>query len=395
MRTLHLAPDDKFIPQVRDAFEAANPCENRFRVQVPRGEQPKFIKPAPNTKIVYSAYFSSPELREDLAWCDVLICHAMDVHRASAVLAAPPDITVVWAAWGFEFYSHLPSYRGRLVLPKTAALVPNPFLGWIGRGFPLGEFKAALKVRVARLLQDHNWHRKIAPRIDYFCWWSRREYDEVASIFPGFRAEYLPDLSYYSVEAVFRKGPVRMDGPNILVGNSAAHTNNHAEAFEFLAALPLEGRKLIVPLSYGDTVYANAVCDLGSRLFGDKFVALRDFMPLERYNEVISSCGTIVFAHSRAHALGNFSSGLYKGAKVFLPRHNPLYDYYAVPGAHIFPLPDTGQVPKDFFNPLSQEQLDKNRRVVESIWLFENCVASTRAMLDRIAAGRAAAKVDA
>ena len=45
--------------------------------------------------------------------------------------------------------------------------------------------------------------------------------------------------------------------------------------------------KIIVPLSYGDNAYAAELCEKGKELFGDKFKGLVEFIPLDKYRELL------------------------------------------------------------------------------------------------------------
>ena len=191
----------------------------------------------------------------------------------------------------------------------------------------------------------------------------------------------MPSFRYYSVEDVFAKGPPAMEGPDILVGNSATATNNHVEAFNLLAGCDLNGRRIIVPLSYFDEAYADAVVRLGRELFGDRFVPLREFVPIERYNKTVASCGTVIMNHVRGQAMGNLTTALYKGAKLFLRPENPYLRFYADHGAHLFSLSQDAVDPKTIFTPLSDEQKAQNKRIVESIWGFDAVVEHIRWMI--------------
>src|SRR5699024_9686212 len=46
---------------------------------------------------------------------------------------------------------------------------------------------------------------------------------------------------------------------NILLGNSASFTNNHLEAIDWLSDLDLTGRKVIIPLNYGNPKLAKNI----------------------------------------------------------------------------------------------------------------------------------------
>lgn len=107
---------------------------------------------------------------------------------------------------------------------------------------------------------------------------------------------------------------------NILVGNSADPTNNHLEVFEKLAAYKNENTMIYCPLSYGgiDGDYAKQIAEKGTAMFGDRFVALTDFMPFSKYLEFLGQIDIAVFAHKRQQGMGNTITLLGLGKKVYM-----------------------------------------------------------------------------
>ncbi|GEK45898.1 hypothetical protein HPA02_01810 [Bisbaumannia pacifica] len=111
----------------------------------------------------------------------------------------------------------------------------------------------------------------------------------------------------------------RNDDPlNILVGNSAAPSNNHFEVFERLLPHKDDEIKIFVPLSYGDQSHAKEVIALGKAWFGEKLVPMTDFMPFERYLRFLKDVDIAVFNHRRQQAMGNTISLLSMGKTVYL-----------------------------------------------------------------------------
>ena len=107
---------------------------------------------------------------------------------------------------------------------------------------------------------------------------------------------------------------------NILVGNSADPTNNHLEVFEKLAAYKSENMMIYCPLSYGgiDGNYAKQIAEKGTAMFGDRFVALTDFMPFRKYLEFLGQIDIAVFAHKRQQGMGNTITLLGLGKKIYM-----------------------------------------------------------------------------
>lgn len=104
----------------------------------------------------------------------------------------------------------------------------------------------------------------------------------------------------------------------IQIGNSAAVTNNHKEVFEKLVKYKDEDIKIIVPLSYGDEDYKNEIIKLGINMFGEKFVPITDFMDSDKYIDLLNKIDVAIFNHNRQQALGNITTLLGLGKKVYI-----------------------------------------------------------------------------
>lgn len=118
------------------------------------------------------------------------------------------------------------------------------------------------------------------------------------------------------------------DKINILVGNSATVTNNHLKVMDLLSRFKDNDINIYVPLSYGDKDYAEEVIEYGKRIFGNKLIPIRDFMPLEEYSEFLNTMDIAIFNMVRQQALGNIFLLLYMGCKVYLHPEGKLLDYF-------------------------------------------------------------------
>lgn len=123
---------------------------------------------------------------------------------------------------------------------------------------------------------------------------------------------------------------------NIQVGNSADPSNNHLEVFEKLLAYKGQDIKIYVPLSYGDQVYAKTVIEVGTNLFGDKFVSMTDFMPFEKYLEFLGQIDIAIFNHKRQQGMGNTITLLGLGKKVYMRNDVSSYIFFIKKGIKIF-----------------------------------------------------------
>lgn len=106
----------------------------------------------------------------------------------------------------------------------------------------------------------------------------------------------------------------------IQVGNSACETNEHIEVFEKLSKYKDEHIEVICPLSYsGKKEYIKQVVESGYKTFGkEKFTPITDFMPFDKYLELLAKVDIAIFNHKRQRGLGNITTLLGLGKKVYL-----------------------------------------------------------------------------
>jgi hypothetical protein len=378
MRVLHFAVDEKFIPFAQGVFEEAFPGSNRFRVARNRNGG-GFFSAGGDAKLVSRWYWHSKEMLDDLAWAECLVVHFLSRRFARAVLMAPPGTQVVWHGWGKDYYGLLDGYADRMHLPITSAYLKER----AGKRFWKREWKSQLRNVATQIVDDFifgNAIERSLSRIDLISMLPD-EFDLLKRSHTNVTARF-HQLYYSCAETTFAHGPAAMEGPDILLGNSASPTNNHLDAFRELKKLDLTGRRILVPLSYGDSDYARHIVETGIAVFGDIFVPLRHFMPLPDYLNSISRCGTVVMNHVRQQATGNVSIALLKGAKVFLREENLLTPFYRRLGATIssFPGSIAAREKKQFFCPLTPSERTTNANVVRSYWARSTVVSQAKAL---------------
>jgi hypothetical protein len=269
-------------------------------------------------------------------------------------------------------------YLGQLLLSKTQQLVDtryklcgefqNKVLGRAKRF--LGSLADDPLIALSRLKEvafktkpNISIHDVIG-KIDLL-WVNPEETSMIKKALPGFKGKF-HRICYYSAEDTFAKGPERMGGPDVLIGNSATDTNNHLELFDYLMS---------VELGDGDDWYGNEIARVGTKLFGDRFVPLRTYMPMDEYYGRIATCGTVMMNHVRQQAGTTIATALYKGAKVFLRKENPVLDFYQNMGIKLFTIQDDLFGGDNIFGPLSTEEMFRHRNILGSYWSYDTAVA--------------------
>lgn len=154
----------------------------------------------------------------------------------------------------------------------------------------------------------------------------------IGHIITPIEGDYMLSQKWYGAKAkwhecfmypsnLYQEAPLQSlphQGINILLGNSADPSNNHIEVLDKLKRHVGEDIKVYCPLSYGDQEYAHKVTVYGASYFGENFVAVREFMPFDKYTEFLATIDIAIFNHKRQQGLGNITTLLGFGKKVYL-----------------------------------------------------------------------------
>lgn len=164
------------------------------------------------------------------------------------------------------------------------------------------------------------------------------EYEELSKIFPNNTKHYIGimpadprRIENFEVYLAENKKTKR-----IIIGNSATKENYHIEVFEMLEHLKDENIEIVSPISYGNMEYAKQVEKVGKKIFGEKFIPIKEFMRTEEYLKFLSTCSVGIFNNDRQQAMGNINRLLKLGKKVYLRKGTSMYNDYQKYGIKIF-----------------------------------------------------------
>ena len=183
----------------------------------------------------------------------------------------------------------------------------------------------------------HEWIRRFAiSRLGHFITHVRGDY-ELAQKWYGAKGQWhecflYPSNLYKNYSMPQKRGSI----VNILIGNSADPTNNHTEIFEKIKPYKNQKIQIFCPLSYGAANYAEIVAKQGEDLFGDKFLPLMDFMPFDKYLSLLGQIDIAVFAHKRQQAMGNMTTLLGLGKKVYMRSDITPWPMFKAMGVKVF-----------------------------------------------------------
>lgn len=160
---------------------------------------------------------------------------------------------------------------------------------------------------------------------------------ELAKSFYGTQGKYHECFMYPS--NLYKSYSIKIEKHNtinIQLGNSADSSNNHMELLKKLERYKNEDIKIFTPLSYGDKKYAKEVIELGNKIFGNKFVAITEFMTFNKYLEFLGDIDIAIFAHKRQQAMGNIITLLGLGKKVYIRRDITTWFFFKEIGVKVF-----------------------------------------------------------
>ncbi len=162
----------------------------------------------------------------------------------------------------------------------------------------------------------------------------------------------------------------------IQIGNSADPSNNHLEVFTYLEKYKDKNIKIIVPLSYGDKEYANEVILKGKNIFGEKIVPITEYMSFDDYMKVLSSIDIAIFNHNRQQAMGNITTLIGLGKKVYLSKDIITWKYLTDIGIKIFDIKDFNLLPLDI------KAQEKNMRLTKDYFSKKNLISQWHIILE-------------
>ncbi|AKB23276.1 TDP-N-acetylfucosamine:lipid II N-acetylfucosaminyltransferase [Methanosarcina sp. WH1] len=376
IKILHLTSDNIFTDAAYKNFESVAPLCNTFLIHS-LNKKLKNIKKTP-VEFINPISFKNPFFMKSLEKYDFIVLHSLNEFNQEVVAHASPCLKFVWIGMGLDYYDIIYEDRESLYQEQTKDIIK-------GLAKKKNSTSNLLK-RLAKSIFYKNLEKKaIVEKINFFAPVLENEYDMVASKFKSNFPDYV-NWNYGSTSEII-EGKMKhsnLNGNNILVGNSATPTNNHLEIFGFLRTQNMNGKKIICPLSYGDSEYASILRNKGKVYFGNSFLSVDEFMPYEKYINLISSCSNVIMNHHRQQGTGNILAMLYLGAKVFLNEKNPLYAYYKENGVVIFNVDELYKNSSLLDLHLSEEDIEKNRQILKLRFSEKTVLSKTENLIKKV-----------
>lgn len=365
MKLLHLMQDEKVINRTIDLFEAALPGQNKFVVMRPLSRC-RYVKYHDNTAFLEydsEAFWNYVGNTDDYSR---IVLHFLDGEKTDFIgRITHPHIT--WMIWGADMYQGFLTQCGYNLYKE-----------------PIFRSKPTLKDYIRRLVKLQ-WKSKSNEREEFEKRVSVLDKIESVAAMPGDLAllkKYFPQTQkyklarffYYPIDEIL--GEKLKDkscaGRNILVGNSSSPTGNHVSVFEAIKPYVTGATRVNVILSYGNAQYANFVSGHGRSILGDSFNPIKDFMPIDEYNQLLCGNRYFIYGNLRQEAVGNILVAFALQGTVYLDECNPLYADFKEMGFAVKSLTDIEK--EHGLYPISVEQALKNKRIVNEHYSYSNLI---------------------
>lgn len=353
-----IVDDPKFIDNMIDVFDytrgnhEVDYCyvtdKEDYKLHLKKSERVTIIKPSDFIDYIIEHHIN------------VVMMHSMNSLPHSILLRIPEPIKVVWFAWGYDLYrfpvEEKPLIKLPLFKPLTAKVRNSDRVSYLARK----------KTYINYLLKNRRCIRKAISRVDFFSGVIEMEYDLMCKN-SFFRAEQL-FFNYFKLpESEAKTEDVATNGNNIVLGNSASAVNNHIDVLEYLKGMDLADRTIIMPFSYQRSKdYVEKVKSYCEKNFCNIFV-LEKFMPLDKYNELLSSCGYAIYFFESQAGMGNVLQSIMCGRKVFLSETSIVYKYFKSLGCEVYSVQSQLSC-KELSTPLDREMVQKNRSAIYKRW---------------------------
>jgi dTDP-N-acetylfucosamine:lipid II N-acetylfucosaminyltransferase len=362
MKIIHLALDEKFIKSAYWQFEKAYPNSNFFFITIPEDQKElEYVDLEENIFIIKSRK-EKLNIVNNVSDYDLVIFHGMFPQNSYYLnrIKKTPDLKVLWLFFGGEIHDNPLTKLNVGYGDETLKLIhPNVFRQLVNKAN-----KLLLPYYINFKNPEFSSILTAAKKVDYLGVIMKEEYDLLK------KKEIIKsnsnwfNFSYYPIEFIFKgmKDSI-VNGNNIMIGNSATPSNNHAEVLIKLKKIGLKNQKIFIPLSYGDKIYANKVKRFANFNFMEQVFYLDNFLPLQEYNKIVQNCGFVIMNHSRQQAVGNIFSSLWLGAKLFMKEESTVFKYLKRINILVFSI-ESDMKTQDDFELLTKHEIQFNRKIL-------------------------------
>jgi len=252
---------------------------------------------------------------------DIVVVHYLTEESITVLNSVNIRPPVIWFFWGSDAFC-LGRFYNRFLLPKTKYIrLKLSFKKGILNGLV-----NTIKLILPTLVDRRQYYQELIKSFEKVAIVVPIVPDDFKLLYDNYCIKSTPfHLSY--INPVFDlKNPFDIQGDDILVGNSASLSNNHIEIIDILSKANIYNNRIVIPLSYGDKVYASYVERYAKKKLRN-VCCLTNFLPFSEYQNIIESCSIIIMNHLRQQALGNIVQALLSGAHLYMQPSSTVSKY--------------------------------------------------------------------
>jgi len=375
---LHLLSDPDFDNAIIHQFETVSCGQNVFVVFNEKHYQLLLDK---NFKINLIYYKTGNEF--DNVNIEGVIIHCMTWQNTRLILSLEKKIPVFWSIFGIDIYSFYPNLMKMLYEKETKKYVNKDnlllHLYYIAKYYQRFLFSLRFKD-----------YRKAIKRVNFYSTVIPSEVKYIKSKLSP-KAKYirlnvgfLDLINNNKNETILTKNEFKA---NVYIGNSATLTCNHLDVLNIFKKKNISDLNVTVQLSYGgSSSYVQYIVHEYKKHFKNRFYPLLDWIPFEKFNELLSTQNIFIFYTIRQQGVGAIIVALWNGGKVYLSEKNITTDYFKSIGLKIF------SIEKDLIEgnvelitaPLTSDEIVNNREILKQEYSFEIILKRTENVIHEI-----------
>lgn len=340
MPILHISGDRNFISDSKKIFERYFPQENIFIINS-KTEKLNVITNS-NGMVVMDLY-NKENYPKILNIClnknvDKLVIHGMAPYMYHLIkfLKKHLSFKIFWIYWGYELYQTIGYDKGYKLTDNNF----NPFnkLSY----YSINKFSKIFRIIIGRYYPKY--YKKLFNIVDYFCFWNKLDYELLQKYYKtNLKYRFFAYGANEKTISTNNNAPEFSDTQSykIMINHQASLFGNHRTVFKIIQEIDKNNQyEKIVPLSYGSNGIKEYVLKIGRHFFKEKFVAILNLLPREKYFDLIKTVDVAIFGQRRQEASGNISTLLKNGVKIFLRNDNNLLQFYREKGYIIYSIED-------------------------------------------------------
>lgn len=360
VRILHIFDDSIIALKAILLFEEINEFQHEYFVI--SNDAKKYTDSLPKTvklSILKNDRELWKKLKIEITKHDIVFLQALSFAKAKALRwTNTKDKTLIWTLWGYDLYN---------------------FIGYVGKSekYATSIVKKSLKQKVLDFYTYKIIYKKAVEKID-ICEFLLEADFNLLTKHAKTNTIWMSNCYQFLEDYINLNESHSITNNYIMVGNSSTPSNNHEFVFQKIKTI--SDRKIVCPLSYGDTQYREIMISLGNSIFQDNFTPMTEYMKMDEYIILLKKCSHFIMGHERQQAFGTIILAAYIGSKIFLQKRNPLYEWFISIGVIVYDINDD-----DFEQEIrikqTIKQTNENKSALLKTLSKENIINKQRAII--------------